>query len=168
METPARKVKKNNSRNDKTGALTANKVINDDEDDLFNATPLKSYEDQGTYNEQGSALFNIGLSPIVDEGKSCRNVATEYDDLSESGPLVSRAGYKSYVQNLRRDISKARKVDRKKKHSLTRTKACTLSDKVGHGDFKVDGCLTPGGTLRVRTVDCNQEEDDFFGSDSED
>jgi len=166
VETPARENKKKKARKTNSKRQTQKKVTDVDEDDIFNATPMKLHEGQGSYGNS-SALFNVDLSPIIDEGQPRKNFATEYDDTVESGPLVSRAGYKSYVQNLRRDISRAKKVKKKRKRSISRTKSYVLSDKVGYGDLEVDGCLTPGGTLRVRTVDCNQEEDDFFGSDNE-
>ena len=142
---------------------------NPDEDDLFNATPMKSqlYDDDDSERDD-QERFDFG-SPIVDGGHGRINNMTEYDDETENISPPGRLGYsKTYVKNLKRDITKAGKEKQKKRRPIGVTCPRVLSGAVDYGDIEVKGSLTPGGTVRMRTIDWNEgDEDDFFDSEDE-
>lgn len=174
VKTPVPKKKK--ARNRATGHTSpqTNAAPGDEEDDLFNATPMRSQYMSDDDNDSHGPVettfdFDVG-SPIIDEGHSGTFQENEYDDGTETAAPISRVGYKSYIQNMRRDISRAAKAKKRKNQALSIHQGGprVLSGTIDHGDLEVNGSLTPGGTVRLRTVDWKDEEEDDFFDDSDD
>jgi hypothetical protein len=169
VQTPAAKQKGEKKAGAKNVRAKPDAYFSPDEDDIFNATPMRP---RFVQEDEEDDLFAVDFgSPIVGKGSSPANglVDSDIHDEDMQIPVIPRAGYKSYIQNMRRDVSKAEKENRKKKkRGLAKDVGPrTLIQTVDHGDLEINGRLSPGGTLRLRTMDWNEEEDDFFDSDEE-
>jgi hypothetical protein len=103
--------------------------------------------------------FDIG-SPIVDSKGTASEMITEYDNESTMR-VLKRVGYKTYLQGLRRGVSKGEReriAERKKVARNKQGSSRSLSERVENEDFEMTCQLTPGGTVKVKTI----TEDDFF------
>jgi hypothetical protein len=145
-----------------------------DEDDLFNSTPMRLQLLDDCDDEKKHQVFDIDFgSPIVVD-ESCKGKQiTGYDEEAELDVVKGRMGYsKTYVKNLKREISKGgkEKVRKKKIRQIRDTGPRGISSAIDYGDLEVKGTLSPGGTMRVRTIYWNGEsddDDDLFVSDEE-
>ena len=135
-------------------------------DDLFHATPMRARAGDefggDCYYASGNNLmvnFDIG-SPIVDSKGTASEMITEYDNESTMR-VLKRVGYKTYLQGLRRGVSKGEReriAERKKVARNKQGSSRSLSERVENEDFEMTCQLTPGGTVKVKTI----TEDDFF------
>ena len=81
--------------------------------------------------------------------------------------LRPKAGYKMYLQNLKRDVARAQKEMpcQKGQSKLSGKGPRTLSETVYYdSDVDVNVRLTPGGTLKVKSQ-YEGDEDDFWGAE---
>ena len=144
------------------------------EDDLFNSTPMRSrvFNDADAHgNEDQSFDIDFGSPIVVDDARGRSAMTTEYDDDMQIDASTERFGYsRTFVKNLKRDISKAGKVKpRRKICPMRETGPKGISYAVDYDELEVKGTLSPGGTMLVRTIDWNEgdNDDDIFGSDEE-
>ena len=165
VKTPAQRAKKA-GRKDTTFDLPD---VNDDEDDIFNSTPLRGtlfpYNTKSLVEseETNDIDFHVG-SPLMMSARRNRRVSTEYDDGNETHSFQQqKVGYKSYMMGLKRGVARAiqDKKDSKNKKGSTETGGTqTLTESVGNGDVSLKGHLTPGGTLKLKNL--TEAEDDFL------
>ena len=152
---PARKPKKTAVRKAATG----------NEDDIFDATPMKAIfhlpETCGHAFDIGNlrALEQFGIGSAI---KVSNDACT---DLSNNSPLLlAKYGYKTYIKNVKRDMNASASY-RLPRMPGAKAKKKNLSFKDVEGDFEVNGRLSPGGTLRVNT-DCESGQvEDAAGDD---
>jgi hypothetical protein len=140
-----------------------------DEDDIFNSTPLRgtlfpnNTKSLLESEETNEIYFDVG-SPVMMSARRDRRVSTEYDDGNETQSFQQQKfGYKSYMMGLKRGVARAlqeKKDPKKKKDTTTTDGARTLTESVGNGDVSLKGNLTPGGTLKVKNL--TEAEDDFL------
>ena len=141
-----------------------------EEDDVFNSTPMRM---TALFQEEreSRSIFGMGaMSPIPAEVPTKRKEEAEYDqDLTRDQLKI--AGQKTYIQELRRGVARAEKTRKKaraKKAKIGKGMPRAIKAKEYEGQVAIDGSMSPGGTLRVKTTGHSDEEDDFFESDEED
>jgi hypothetical protein len=158
-------------------AAAAAPLDTNDEDDIFNSTPLRGTlfpsdtKSLMESEEVNNIDFDVG-SPILISARRDRRVSTEYDDGSALPSLQQKVGYKSYLMGLKRGIARAnqdKKVAKKKQNSANGT-ARNMTESVGNGGVSLKCKLSPGGTLEVENLTEFDVEDDFMccSSDSSD
>jgi hypothetical protein len=143
------------------------------EDDIFNATPMRSIlvngdDDDDRYSGGGFeeliyiARMNIGSAIKVntrkaDNGTNCGESSSE--SIESTKPL-----YKTYIQNMRRHMHrqspKRRRCVGPQQAQLLGLKGKKIAVRSEEGGIEVDGRISPGGTLRINTIDDNDE--DYF------
>ena len=171
VNTPARK--KTRTGQAKRGNAPAMIQVEVDEDDLFNSTPMRVRLLEDDDEEKNHHVFDIDFgSPIVVDESYKWNQVAECDDERKADVATAKVGYsKTFIKNLKRDISKGGKEKARKKIRHTRDAGSRgISSAVDCGDLEVKGTLSPGGTMQVRTVYWNgesEDEDDIFDSDEE-
>ena len=172
VKTPAPRVRKAARKDpnvDELAAATEAFHLNDDEDDIFNSTPLRgtlfpsrSTESPMDFEETIDVDFDVG-SPVIMSAKHNRRISTEYDDGSEKLEFQPKVGYKTYMMGLKRGVSRAiqeKKAGKGKKGATTKDGARTVTESVGNKDVSLKGQLSPGGTLQVKNL--TETEDDFL------
>jgi hypothetical protein len=131
------------------------------DDDIFNATPMRSLfsennddRDQAFGNLQFLSNLNLGSAVKVDR------VPTE-DHLPQ---MPSQRGYKTYITNMKRNVLKTDKRRKPKIPTLAKLKSIkNVRERAGEGDVELNGRLSPGGTLHVKSNgNENAEEDEGY------
>lgn len=138
----------------------ANEDFCDDEDDLFQSTPMReasfnSSNDLLTKNLNKSSLFktSFGLSP-------CVAAAVEKQAPGTASLNDRRTGYKTYLDKLRKDLNNPSQRNTKKTAQNKTLKGYTTAQ-LDSG--KWDKLMTDGSfALTVREESDDEEEDDFF------
>jgi hypothetical protein len=128
------------------------------DDDIFNATPMRALfsennddRDQGFGNLQ--FLSNLNLGSAVKVGR----VPTE-DHLPQ---MPSQRGYKTYLTNMKRNVHKTDKRRKPKIPTLPKPKSMkNFRERAGEGDVELNGRLSPGGTLHVKSNGNEDVEED--------
>lgn len=172
VKTPAPRVRKPARKDpnvDELAAATEAFHLNDEEDDIFNSTPLrgalfplKGTESPMEFEETIDVGFDVG-SPVIMSAKHNRRLSTEYDDGSEKVGFQPKVGYKTYMMGLKRGVSRAIKEEKAakgKKGTVIKDGARTVTESVGNKDVSLKGQLSPGGTLEVKNL--TETEDDFL------
>lgn len=169
VKTPdprAKRVAKNDANRHVPDKAAAQLKTND-EDDIFNSTPLRgALFPNGTKlqmepAEMKNINFDLG-SPLLMSARRDRRVSTEYDVGSAISSLQPKVGYKSYLMGLKRGVAKAKRDKKitKKKQNLSNGTARNMTESVGDGDISLKCKLSPGGTLQVENL--TEVEDDFM------
>lgn len=172
VNTPAAKKTQTQQTKRKHDGVAPKREV--DEDDLFNSTPMRLQLLDDCADEKKHQVLDIDFgSPIVVDESYKGNQAAGYDDEAKVDVVAARLGYsKTYIKNLKRDISKGgkEKVRKKKIHPVRDTGPRGISSAIDCGDLEVKGTLSPGGTMRVRTIYWNgesEDDDELFDSDDE-
>ena len=126
-----------------------------DEDDIFNSTPMRAEESMAV-----KLLSNLKVAIQEEEAGENEDDENHFID-NVSNHRGAKPGLKTYIQAMRRDMLRSKKERRKKKvgQPAIKTKGTILESR-HDGDVDMDIRLTPGGTLRVKNLD--NEEDDFW------
>jgi len=142
-----------------------------DEDDLFNATPMRAsglLDDQ--HHEKDQYLY---LGSAIRYRANEMPATNQEDDLySGYKPILAnqrRVGYKSYINALKRDISRPTKKGKKKAAGLP-LKERQLTETFYDGDADLNARLSPGGTLKVKDFGCGESdiwEEDMYAMDED-
>ena len=122
------------------------------DDDIFDSTPMRDY---ACSTKSAHELDNEVFGSAIKVGGS-----------SATGQLhhITKAGYKTYVQDLRRKINRENKANKKKMPKRDGTmapKTKTLTRMITNGGITTSARLSPGGTLRLKSN--YDSEDDFWG-----
>ncbi|KAI2490659.1 hypothetical protein MHU86_23902 [Fragilaria crotonensis] len=171
VNTPAAKKTQTQQAKRKHDGVAPKREV--DEDDLFNSTPMRLQLLDDCADEKKHLVLDIDFgSPIVVDESYKVNQAAGYDDEAKVDVVAARLGYsKTYIKNLKRDISKGKEKVRKKKiRPVCDTGPRGISSAIDCGDLEVKGTLSPGGTMRVRTIYWNgesEDSDELFDSDEE-
>lgn len=154
---------------------------NNFEDDLFQSTPLrphlrKAHVVDDTRCSRYANLSGMDLGSAIKFNKRCAEGTTSGEDdlIARHVDIRPKAGYKSYVQNMRRAIVRSRK-DKGKRMKQTKSQALkgsrAIQETVYDHEVDMNARLTPGGTLRLRNQNDVTEADDFwevaYGDDSD-
>ena len=123
------------------------------EDDMFDSSPQSSGDWKAAINETmdlGSPIVFDVAEPVTRPGDSALN---------------PKAGYKSYIARLTREINKDKRGKPKGRKKQPRTQSVgptskTCSQSVHQEDYELKARMTPGGTLTVRQIGSPEEEDD--------
>ena len=126
------------------------------EDDLFNSTPMitRSLKKSCFEGKENKILeFDFG-SPIVVDRSFKRNIVEDDDD---EGLLleVPRGKHftKTFIKSLRKEIAKARREKtRQKVRPIHKKGPRVISSAIECGELEMKGTLSPGGTMKVRTL----------------
>lgn len=140
-------------------------VDEDEEDDLFNSTPLREAAPLDAQNEMLVKKFDkasFGLSACKPSTHS--NLVKEgTSDLKDR-----RRGYKTYIDNLRKDLNPNAKIAKKKKQP----KPSKASQNVYLDDSTKGGLvgkLLPDGSFKIdEQEESDNDEDDFFDDEESD
>eukprot|EP00980_Cylindrotheca_fusiformis_P026429 scaffold16150_cov112-Cylindrotheca_fusiformis.AAC.8 len=117
------------------------------DDDIFNATPMKAMFstnndelDQAFGGLQFLSNLNVGSAVKVDRAPT------------DNSSLPSQRGYKTYISNMRRNVLKAdkRRKPRIPKMALSKSTK-NVRERAAEGDIELDGRLSPGGTIHVKS-----------------
>jgi hypothetical protein len=133
-----------------------------DEDDIFNSTPMRGELGGGAPNEGSPMMVDVGSAIKVNGTNTAAHLSSEYDGVIDPIDFQPRAGYKSYLQGMRRDVRNQKQNKSKKTQGSTQGPRC-LSEAVYEGDVDMNARLTPGGTLKVKNMAEGEEDDDFWG-----
>jgi hypothetical protein len=171
VKTPKPRTRENGKRNrdDLLLAQKAGDRRREEEDDVFNSTPLRQGEQPTDCYEQ---QLPAGLD-LLSLGEERMDVEPASDDerLEPSHNLpVAKPGFKSYLQGMRRDLNRSRKNHKPDQRSKTKKddaarlrKATYLRENFQDEDVKMKAELTPGGTLKIHGAEQEVDEDDFWG-----
>jgi hypothetical protein len=132
------------------------------DDDIFNATPMRSLFQKA---ELGLRLDTSHWGGFLSTASAIKVSTTEEysTDMNPSLPPVKH-GYKTYVKNMKRFVNDSTKCKLPtKKKQQKKNRAFSLQDY--EGDFEVDGRLSPGGTLRINTHMNEVDEIDLENED---
>jgi hypothetical protein len=145
----------------------------EEQDDIFNSTPLREGEPTDPrYHYEHQLPADLDLLSLGDERMT---VETASDDgkVEVSFQLpVAKPGFKSYLQGLRRDMNRSRKNPKSGRRSTANNdvacacKSAYIRESFQDEDVKMKAELSPGGTLKIHSL--GQEEDDFWGLYDED
>ncbi|KAL3937134.1 MAG: hypothetical protein SGBAC_007689 [Bacillariaceae sp.] len=146
--------------------------ISPQDDDIFDATPMKalfsiSCSDKDPLLGSMEFLTKLNLGSAV----KVERVPVEH----ESNTLATTRGYKSYIRDMKREMLAK---DKKKKAVLNKqksSKAKNVREQAGEGDIELKGRLSPGGTLHMTSnvdedidmrydmdEECDDDDDDAF------
>jgi hypothetical protein len=135
-----------------------------DEDDIFNSTPMRGDLDGGAPNQGSPMKVDFGSAIKVDGTNAAAHISSKYEGASNPIDFQPRAGYKSYLQGMRRDVSRNQKENKSKKTQGKSKKGPKyLSEAVYEQDVDMNARLTPGGTLKVKSMAEGEDDDDFWG-----
>ena len=139
----------------------------DEEDDLFNSTPLRDTVTEiqnGIFAkkfDEESLCTSLGLSPCVQQHSTLNS------QLDEISARKQRTGYKTYIDNLRKDLNRVDKYPKKNlyKASNNSIKSChNVCVDSEEGENKISGKLLPDGTVKLDMCE-DSDEDDIYGLD---
>jgi len=154
----------------KKGAI---RELSDDEDDIFNSSPMRGFfvpDGNDDSDENNAAVFmNHDVGSAIKMGAKTSAVASNNNSSTRKRVEPNfrpKAGYKMYLQNLKRDVARAQKEvpSRKGQSKLSGRGPRTLSETVYDSDVDVNVRLTPGGTLKVKSQ-YEEDDDDFWGAE---
>ena len=139
------------NHNDKEGSRAEPRPTSK-EDDMFDSSPQSSGDWKAAINETmdlGSPIVLDVAEPVTRPGDSALN---------------PKAGYKSYIARLTREMNKDKRGKPKgRKQRPTPSvgpTSKTCSQSVHQEDYELKARMTPGGTLTVRQIGSPEEEDD--------
>jgi hypothetical protein len=147
-------------------AAFASKSAPVDDDDIFDATPMKALFTSMADGSDGSfALFGqMDNLPDFDFGSAIK-VARKSAGSSIQRP--PRNGYKTYIKTVKRGVNKGAKARPKNLPKGSKSKSCkNVSAKAGDGDIQLSGRMSPGGTVHVHSK-YNQDDEPDYMEDSE-
>lgn len=135
-------------------------MIDDDEDDIFNSTPMRiSFLPSLNVVERNAHVMKVSVPANISE--TTEPIETIIKNFRPK-PLS-----KAYLQRLRRDASRFEKENnRKKVRNCIPKRAKMLSEEVVDHDMDIKIRLSPGGTLKVH-AQIDEEEDDFWSEMSD-
>jgi hypothetical protein len=171
VKTPKPRTRENVKRN-WNDLVVAQKVADrrrEEEDDVFNSTPLRQGEQPTDCYEQ-QLPAGLDLLSLGDERMDVEP-ASDDERLEPSYNLpVAKPGFKSYLQGMRRDLNRSRRNQKPDQRSKTKNDASHLRrpthlrETFHDEDVKMKAELTPGGTLKIHGAEQGEEdEDDFWG-----
>lgn len=135
-----------------------------DEDDIFNSTPMRGELGSGAQNEGSPMRADFGSAIRVDGANATARLSSEYEGTINPIDFQPRAGYKSYLQGMKRDVSRNQKDNKsKKKQGASKQGPRCLSEAVYEEDVDMNARLTPGGTLKLKSMTEGDDDDDFWG-----
>ena len=136
--------------------------LNDDEDDIFQSTPMRGNMFLNSNYYQSFSTVNMPQLPTPSLPSS--EVEYETFDPSTFAPIVKPVS-KAFLQRMKRNFTKAeatiatKSKALHKNHSRKNTKA--LTEVLRDHDMDINIRLTPGGTLQVKSH-VDNDEDDFW------
>ena len=134
-----------------------------DEDDIFNSTPMRGELGSGVSKEGSPMRVDFGSAIKVDGKNAPAQLSSEYEGATNPIDFQPRAGHKSYLQGMKRDVSRAQKDNKSKKtQGVKKQGPRCLSEAVYEEDVDMNARLTPGGTLKVKSM-AEGDDDDFWG-----
>jgi hypothetical protein len=142
-------------------------VSAEDEDDLFNSTPLRGCNAR---LEKGRLFSSFESdSPIkFDKHATSEPVLSNDDDNLGIVDFRFKPGYKTYIRDMKKKVRRGHQRQQKQKPNKAKHNALIVSERFGDGEVEMRGDLSPGGTLRVQHMFSDDEEDMFLhGSDAE-
>ena len=172
VNTPVIKRRQKSKNNDGlketlVASSTGTSTLQNLDDDIFNATPLRGIFDvsenidncHSTFGEIDD-LFNLTVgSAIKIDQVECNSPSAHVSQ--------KKKGYKTYIQNMGRNMrqeDKRKKLKEKENSDLTCGK--NLAECVDEGDVEVKCKLSPGGTLKVDTYG-DTDTEDYLVDDSD-
>jgi hypothetical protein len=162
-------VKKKSKKSSKNTAVAISNEVpskTTNEDDIFNATPMRGMILTGL-NVCGAPDFeefeNIskminGSAIKVIAPKRGVNSSPQQDIMNDPYPQ----GYKTYIQNMRRNMRLKDPAKDKGGRSRELHPFCAkkhLAEKADEGDVEVSCRMSPGGTLQVKSTGDSEAED---------
>lgn len=158
VKTPAVKAAGRGKGSKKVHRPKLEEAVDDDDDDIFNSTPMRGVLLDGQENAAAMLPMDVDFGSAI----KVRDASGMTDDSSDSAPVFRpKPGYKSYVQAMRRDVNRPKKGKKKKKPTELKVKNRLITDAIYDGDVDMNVRLSPGGTLQVKNND--GDEDDFWG-----
>ena len=163
----------------KVVAKTNKQDSSDEEDDIFDSTPLRNVLFgmlSSKSKEQLTTSAQILTAPSCDLGspisKSQEDIicTSQYldDDIdSSNSPIHFQKGYKRYINKMRVGFSLKVNKDRLKGKQKWKKKSSILLAKVNAGELHMNGSLSPGGSMKINAPDELELEDLFINSGDE-
>ena len=142
-------------------------VCGGDEDDIFNSSPLRGFlqSDIGKSENRDTAVLLSHYFGSAIKAKGETSKGTVEMVTAKPAPFRPKAGYKTYLQNLRRDVSRAEKTGPARKVASKTSGPSAISESVYEADVDVNIRLSPGGTLKIKSQYEDDGNDDFWGDD---
>lgn len=136
-------------------------------DDLFDSTPMRNVLDP---TKMKTALLNIyaGIQIANRKVHVSNDEDTHHFEEFHGHSFQPKIGYKTYLQGMKRDISKEtknQKKGRKSKNSKSQSSVLhCISGSVKDSEVDMTARLTPGGSFRFQNR--THEEDDYWEDES--
>jgi hypothetical protein len=129
-----------------------------EDDDIFNSTPMRAlFSDEGTSTDNAIHRGAIGDLGHLKFGSAIKVKGTN----NLVGGDTTKPGYKTYLKGIKRDAGKVTKQRALKK----KKGAPYLQEKFREGDAEMNCQLSPGGTLKVKSLSFGDDLDDAFLDD---
>jgi len=152
----------------------------DEEDDIFDSTPLRNVlfgmlssksKEQLTTSAQIRTATSCDLGSPISKSQEDIICTSQYldDDIdSSNSPIHFQKGYKRYIDKMRVGFSfKKVHKDRLKGKQKRKKKSSILLAKVNAGELHMNGSLSPGGSMKINAPDELELEDLFINSGDE-
>jgi len=168
----------------KSRSLVSTAMEQDEEDDIFNSTPLRgiltgmkrvvrstvqSKANHNIKNKKGTFSLPCNFdSPIVGNStvQDDRPAHTPQHDSSEVSPIDFRPGYKSYINDIMKGCRKAVVNDKSAKNSGIQRKHSTHKN-ISASAGQMNGVLAPDYTVKIQAPSESDDEEMIFFSDDE-
>jgi hypothetical protein len=173
VATPKGRPQKGNKKDHLLCSSSNSKRVNDEslfeeEDDLFQSTPwrgtiLDVQNDSLAKKISQSSTFrtSFGLSPCLQSTTVTKSFLSHQD---ESALKDRRKGYKTYIDNLRKDLNSLQKNSKKRTTHKTANGQSSV-----HLECGVWGKLSTDGSVHISTKEESEDElDDYFDEEEED
>jgi hypothetical protein len=165
---------KGSLRGPKADSVAVNTATAVGEDDIFDSTPMRKnhlLEHDRKLETKIRDDLNLGSAikiEMADIASAAQSVVVGDSDAGKV-EFRPRAGYKSYLQEMRRDMRRhhTQRKGSKKKNGLALPRIDKFIDECLYdGDVDLNARLSPGGTLQVKSL--HHEDEDDFWEDRED
>jgi hypothetical protein len=136
------------------------------DDDIFNATPMKFLFSETT-DEPEESFHNLQFLSNLSLGSAIKvdRQSTEY----QPPEMPSQRGYKTYITNMRRNVLKRNMSRKPKAPKISNPKTGkNVRERAGEGDIELNGRLSPGGTLHVKSNGFEDINDGYTDTSFED
>jgi hypothetical protein len=142
-------------------------VSADDEDDLFNSTPMRG-SNVRSGKERMFSSFESGSPIKFAKQATSEALPSDGDNNLDVVDFRFKPGYKTYIRDMKKKVRRGHQQKQKQKPKHSKQDATLVSERFGDGEVEIRGALSPGGTLRVQHMFSVDEEDMFLhGSDAE-
>jgi hypothetical protein len=145
---------------------SADLIPTSSDDDIFNATPMKALFSAENAGEPTALFENIVNLSNFSFGSAIK-VGNNSNRSSGRPENQTQRGYKTYIKAMKRGVNKTSK-GRPPKAIVNKSKSAkNLAESAGEGDVEMRCRLSPNGTLRLKTNEYRDGDNDYLDYEDE-